>query len=251
MQVAAAFLLRPGQILIAGWLVLLSGALAAEELRAPGSVTLHTVVPTECTMYFSWQSLGILYSHSKAGQTGPITRIISCTDEQKQTYKVSPACHMLWYTHYVVLSSRLAWCHSINDQVWCLHDEGRCVPFPLMSSDVCNLVLLHDSNLHHLHLTLVWLQDITLVPSHVVPSLTIDKEHNDVYSAYNKPGAVMYWLRVCPNSYLLPVSRPHKPHQAQPCVTQCTLQQLKTSLHKHPLLCCTVHAGVHQLCLDL
>ncbi|KAL0035276.1 hypothetical protein WJX79_009858 [Trebouxia sp. C0005] len=71
-----------------------------------------------------WQSLGIQYSHRKAGQTGPITRIISCTDEQKQTYK-----------------------------------------------------------------------DIDLMPSHIVPSLTQDKEHNDVYSAYNKPGAVMYWLR--------------------------------------------------------
>ena len=35
-----------------------------------------------------------------------------------------------------------------------------------------------------------------LVPSHVVPSLTVDKEHNDVYSAYNKPGAVMYWFQV-------------------------------------------------------
>lgn len=40
------------------------------------------------------------------------------------------------------------------------------------------------------------LQDIDLMPSHIVPSLTQDKEHNDVYSAYNKPGAVMYWLRV-------------------------------------------------------
>lgn len=40
------------------------------------------------------------------------------------------------------------------------------------------------------------LQDMDLVPSHVVPSLTIDAEHNDVYSAYNKPGAVMYWLQV-------------------------------------------------------
>ena len=61
---------------------------AANELRASGAVTLHTVVPTECTMYFSWQSLGIQYSHKKAGQVGPITRIISCTEEQKETYKV-------------------------------------------------------------------------------------------------------------------------------------------------------------------
>ena len=54
-----------------------------------------------------------------------------------------------------------------------------------------------------------WLQDIDLVPSHVVPSLTIDKEHNDVYSAYNKPGAVMYWLQVC--------SMWHLPTDLQPC----------------------------------
>ena len=40
------------------------------------------------------------------------------------------------------------------------------------------------------------LQDVDLMPSHIVPSLTHDTEHNDVYSAYNKPGAVMYWLRV-------------------------------------------------------
>lgn len=69
-------------------LVVCCGVRAATEMQAPGTVTLHTVVPTECTMYFSWQSLGILYSHKKAGQAGPITRIISCTDEQKQTYKV-------------------------------------------------------------------------------------------------------------------------------------------------------------------
>lgn len=123
MQNAAKRLYSPTQLLT-GVLMLLCGALAADELRAPGAVTLHTVVPTECTMYFSWQSLGIFYSHNKAGQTGPITRIISCTEEQQKTYK-----------------------------------------------------------------------DIDLVPSHVVPSLTVDKEHNDVYSAYNKPGAVMYWLQ--------------------------------------------------------
>lgn len=113
----------PG-LLLTTFLLSTYGASAAAELQAPDTPTLHTVVPTECTMYFSWQSLGIQYSHRKAGQAGPITRIISCTDEQKQAYK-----------------------------------------------------------------------DMDLMPSHTVPSLTQDKEHNDVYSAYNKPGAVMYWLR--------------------------------------------------------
>ena len=41
---------------------------------------------------------------------------------------------------------------------------------------------------------------LDLVTTHVVPSLTIDpnKEHNDHYSAYNKPGAVYFWLQVLP-----------------------------------------------------
>jgi hypothetical protein len=44
---------------------------------------------------------------------------------------------------------------------------------------------------------------LDLMPTHVVPSLTRDPNpaHNDHYSAYNKPGAVLYWLRVwgtCP-----------------------------------------------------
>ena len=89
MPIAARPLHSPTQLL-AGVLFLLSAALAADELRAPGALTLHTIVPTECTVYFSWQSLGIFYSHNKAGQTGPITRIISCTEEQQKTYKVVP-----------------------------------------------------------------------------------------------------------------------------------------------------------------
>lgn len=40
--------------------------------------------------------------------------------------------------------------------------------------------------------------EYTLVRTHVVPSLTINKEHDDVYSAYNKPGAVLQWIQVLP-----------------------------------------------------
>lgn len=99
MRAGATFWLHSSQLL-AGLLLLLHSAFAAEDLHAPRTVTLHTVVPTECTMYFSWQSLGIFYSHKKAGQAGPITRIISCTDEQKQTYKVSE--HMQQDMHDVI-----------------------------------------------------------------------------------------------------------------------------------------------------
>ncbi|KAK9819905.1 hypothetical protein WJX72_003823 [[Myrmecia] bisecta] len=88
-----------------------------------GAPTVHTVVPTECGLYFTWQTLGIFYSHRKSGQAGPITRIMSCTEEQLKQYN-----------------------------------------------------------------------DVDLVPTHVAPSLTQDPAHNDVYSAYNKPGAVKHWI---------------------------------------------------------
>lgn len=102
-----------------------------------------------------------------------------------------------------------------------------------------------------------WLQDIDLVPSHVVPSLTVDKEHNDVYSAYNKPGAVMYWLRVRPISSLH-VSWQHLFHQGQSCLAQSRLQQLEAFLHVvqalHTLHTLSCHpsqaADMHKLCLD-
>ena len=93
---------------------------------------------------------------------------------------------------------------------------------------------------------LVWLQDMNLVPSHVVPSLTVDKEHNDVYSAYNKPGAVMYWLRVRLSCYLH-ASRQYLSHQGQSCLAKSRLQQLKAFLQEHTLSGHTSHIDMHAL----
>ena len=46
----------------------------------------HTVFTTECGTYFTWQALGMVYSHKKSGQPGKITRLMSCTDEQWEAY---------------------------------------------------------------------------------------------------------------------------------------------------------------------
>ena len=75
----------------------------------------------------------VLCSFRRAGQPGPLTRLLSCTKEQLQSYR-----------------------------------------------------------------------GLDLMPTHVVPSLTRDPNiaHNDHYSAYNKPGAVLYWLRVSARALL-------------------------------------------------
>jgi hypothetical protein len=44
--------------------------------------TIHTAFPTECGQYFVWQSVGMVYSHKKIAQPGPLTRIVSCTQEE-------------------------------------------------------------------------------------------------------------------------------------------------------------------------
>ncbi|KAL4524683.1 hypothetical protein Ndes2526A_g06797 [Nannochloris sp. 'desiccata'] len=95
------------------------------QFQAEAQATVHTVITTECGAYFGWQSLGLVYSHRKAGQPGPLTRIMSCTPEE-----------------YALLSE----------------------------------------------------ESINVIPTHVAPSYTTHPRTGDVYSAYNKPVAVIDWL---------------------------------------------------------
>ena len=41
----------------------------------------YIVFSTECTPYFDWQTLGLLHSYERANQTGRITRLMACDDE--------------------------------------------------------------------------------------------------------------------------------------------------------------------------
>lgn len=98
------------------------------SLLWPASVAsappIHSVVPVDCGLYFTWQSLGIFYSHRKVGQAGKITRVACCTDQQREQYR-----------------------------------------------DIMHVV-----------------------PTHVAPSYTVHPRTGDIYSAYNKPLAVLDFL---------------------------------------------------------
>ncbi|KAK7260643.1 hypothetical protein RIF29_26865 [Crotalaria pallida] len=48
---------------------------------------LHTLFSVECQNYFDWQTVGLMHSYRKAKQPGRITRLLSCTDEEKKTYR--------------------------------------------------------------------------------------------------------------------------------------------------------------------
>lgn len=67
-------------------LCLLAVTVLAQDPKAPGP-SMHTVFTTECTPYFNWQTLGLLYSHHKSGQPGPVTRLMSCTDQDITTFR--------------------------------------------------------------------------------------------------------------------------------------------------------------------
>ncbi|XP_058093790.1 peptidyl serine alpha-galactosyltransferase [Magnolia sinica] len=48
---------------------------------------IHTLFSVECQDYFDWQTVGLVHSFNKAQQPGPITRLLSCTDEQRKRYR--------------------------------------------------------------------------------------------------------------------------------------------------------------------
>lgn len=61
-----------------GW-----GAQTGQE--APWRI--HTLFSVECQNYFDWQTVGLMHSFKKARQPGPITRLLSCTDDEKKNYR--------------------------------------------------------------------------------------------------------------------------------------------------------------------
>ncbi|KAG2714739.1 hypothetical protein I3843_03G045700 [Carya illinoinensis] len=48
---------------------------------------IHTLFSVECQNYFDWQTVGLMHSFRKARQPGPITRLLSCTEEEKKNYR--------------------------------------------------------------------------------------------------------------------------------------------------------------------
>ncbi|KAG9455426.1 hypothetical protein H6P81_008330 [Aristolochia fimbriata] len=76
-----------------GWMALLvallvvdaGGVVGQEAQKAPWRI--HTLFSVECQNYFDWQTVGLVHSFKKARQPGPLTRLLSCTEEEKRKYK--------------------------------------------------------------------------------------------------------------------------------------------------------------------
>mmetsp|Transcript_18843 Transcript_18843/g.47580 ORF Transcript_18843/g.47580 Transcript_18843/m.47580 type:complete len:587 (-) Transcript_18843:329-2089(-) len=145
---------RRGYCALTALCVLLCRVSAATDGSAAPSAhpSVHTVFCTECTPYFAWQSMGVVYSHARAGQPGPLTRLMSCTPEQHAT----------------------------------LSEEY-----------------------------------LALAPTHIAPSFSTHPRTGDIYSAYNKPEAIIDWLQRAPpeEDYVLVLDadmllrRPFLPHE--------------------------------------
>ncbi|KAI5430868.1 peptidyl serine alpha-galactosyltransferase [Lathyrus oleraceus] len=72
------------KVLILLVLVIL-GLTVEAAYKAPRRI--HTLFSVECGNYFDWQTVGLMHSFRKAKQPGHITRLLSCTDEQKKSYR--------------------------------------------------------------------------------------------------------------------------------------------------------------------
>lgn len=65
----------------------MSGGAAAEAVAGTAPYRIHTLFSVECQDYFDWQTVGLMQSFRKAGQPGPITRLLSCTEQERKNYK--------------------------------------------------------------------------------------------------------------------------------------------------------------------
>nr|GMD51410.1 peptidyl serine alpha-galactosyltransferase [Ipomoea batatas] len=72
-------------VVAAATAVALISGVWAQSQEAPWRI--HTLFSVECQNYFDWQTVGLMHSFRKAGQPGPITRLLSCTDEEKKNYR--------------------------------------------------------------------------------------------------------------------------------------------------------------------
>ncbi|XP_038987365.1 peptidyl serine alpha-galactosyltransferase [Phoenix dactylifera] len=64
-----------------------ASAAAEEEEGQKAPWRIHTLFSVECQDYFDWQTVGLVHSFRKARQPGPITRLLSCTDEERRRYR--------------------------------------------------------------------------------------------------------------------------------------------------------------------
>lgn len=63
------------------------GGGSGEETDQKAPYRIQTLFSVECQNYFDWQTVGLMQSFKKARQPGPITRLLSCTDEEKKNYR--------------------------------------------------------------------------------------------------------------------------------------------------------------------
>ena len=64
-----------------------SPSTAAGAPRAT-AMDVHVAFAAECSPYEDWQSIALVYSFRRAGNSGPITRLLTCSPEDLPNYRV-------------------------------------------------------------------------------------------------------------------------------------------------------------------
>lgn len=70
---------------------LAAGTLGNAAAQAP-TAAVHAMFTVECSPYQDWQAITLVYSYRKAGNSGPITRLLTCTADALKHYKVRLRC---------------------------------------------------------------------------------------------------------------------------------------------------------------
>jgi peptidyl serine alpha-galactosyltransferase len=60
---------------------------AGKEIKDKLPWRLHTLFSVECQDYFDWQTVGLVHSLRRANHPGPVTRLLSCTEDELSRYR--------------------------------------------------------------------------------------------------------------------------------------------------------------------
>ncbi|CAI5512516.1 unnamed protein product [Closterium sp. Naga37s-1] len=58
-----------------------------QPFHVKGTPRLVTLFSGECTAYFDWQTLGLMYSFRRSGQPGKLVRLLACNEDMLKEYK--------------------------------------------------------------------------------------------------------------------------------------------------------------------
>ncbi|CAI5958389.1 unnamed protein product [Closterium sp. NIES-64] len=161
-----------------------------QPFHVKGTPRLVTLFSGECTAYFDWQTLGLMYSFRRSGQPGKLVRLLACNEDMLKEYKGLDLAPTMVVPN---------WDHDPHNGDWCVcilvhsvsFGMGRVVQWASGGGTGGGRGRVRGGE--------TWVE-FTLRGATTMVCSAINKPVGVKYSAINKPVGVKYWLDNSPDA---------------------------------------------------